>query len=494
MSRRLIALASLSLVLPSSFSQAAPRPVTHVACVGDSITAGAGASQSSANYPSRLQRLFGDSVQVQNFGRSGATLLTVGDLPYIEQPEYTAATNFVDNAGSDAVVSVVIVLGANDSKPFNWDGAGRPEQFLTDYLALVEHFQGLSTQPTVYVALPLATGNNPCCDIRGDVIADDQIPLIEQVAQERRVPIIDLNAPTAGHPEYFGDGVHPNDGGYTIMADLVKAGLGREPSASIEMPVMGASFPAGSIPITVAVSGDTVDIASVEFFDGDTSLGTETTPPFTFTWQATVGTHNLTIKAVDTTLADVTSDPRGITVTEVEMDGAGGAGGTDGSGGDNGAGGANLSAGGAASGAPANGGAANAGDEARGGTGGREDVMGAAGAQSTATPSPVVEQPGANGPVDVPGTEPSVPAPVVSDVGATPANGPITASTASSPTAAGVGNNVPPSAMTTGGSSEGCASVPLTRSPGGWQALGLLLVALGQLRRHRAARTRTTGF
>jgi len=44
-----------------------------VACVGDSITAGANASDVSKNYVSQLQVLLGNTVQVKNFGHSGAT-------------------------------------------------------------------------------------------------------------------------------------------------------------------------------------------------------------------------------------------------------------------------------------------------------------------------------------------------------------------------------------------------------------------------------------
>ncbi len=353
-------LSFFSLFLLSSLVQAAPRPVTHVACVGDSITEGAGASGSAANYPSQLQQLMGNAVQVQNFGRSGATLLNNGDMPYTQQSQYTAATNFVENAGPDAVVSVIILLGANDSKPFNWDADGRPEQFHQDYLALVDHFLELGTKPTVYVAFPTATGNNPCCEIRGDVIHDAQVPLIQQIAEERHLPIIDLNTPTLEHPEYFGDGVHPNDGGYGVVAGLVKEGLEREPSVAIVMPEMNAMVPAGLVPIVVEIPNDTVAITSVDFFDGDELLGTETMPPFEFTWDAAPGVHELSVRIVDATLADATSESRTVTITEAEAGGAGGAGGVGGAGG-GGAAGEQMQADAGAGGVTASGGLGGAG-------------------------------------------------------------------------------------------------------------------------------------
>lgn len=333
---KLLPLSVLSVLLLASAARAEPRKPTHVACVGDSITAGSGSSDAAHNYVSQLQTMLGDGVEVRNFGRSGATMLGegYGDLPYNEQSQFTDATAFVTNAGPNAVVSVVIVLGANDSKPFNWDEPqSNAQQYKTDYLAMVDHFRNLPTKPTVYVGLPLATGDDPCCSIRGEVIYEQQIPLIKQVAMEKRAPIIDLNTDTTNHPEYFPDGVHPNDAGYLVMAQLVKKGLEREPTIGISMPAMGATPAAGMIPLTAEASGDTVDIASVEFFEGNTSLGKVTAAPFTLNWQATVGPHTITAKATDATLADKVSAPVTFTVTDAAPVGGGGAGGAAGVGG-----------------------------------------------------------------------------------------------------------------------------------------------------------------
>ena len=64
------------LGLSPSSVQAQPRMPTHVACVGDSITYGYGASSGSKSYPSVLQTMF-NGVTVMNFGRNSATLLSV---------------------------------------------------------------------------------------------------------------------------------------------------------------------------------------------------------------------------------------------------------------------------------------------------------------------------------------------------------------------------------------------------------------------------------
>ena len=109
----------------------------------------------------------------------------------------------MSGAGASAVVDVIIMLGTNDSKNFNWAPSGKPkndQQFLSDYRAMVEHFSALAPKPLVFLALPLATGNSPCCSIDGTVIHDEIVPLIKQLAAEKHLPTIDLNTPTTGHP------------------------------------------------------------------------------------------------------------------------------------------------------------------------------------------------------------------------------------------------------------------------------------------------------
>src|SRR5579859_6127947 len=104
------------------------RVPTHVACVGDSITEGFAASNpATKSYPAQLQLLFGSQVSVKNFGRSGTTMLSqgFGDNPYENTLDYQNATNFVKGAPANAVVDVIIMLGANDSKPNNWTPPGK---------------------------------------------------------------------------------------------------------------------------------------------------------------------------------------------------------------------------------------------------------------------------------------------------------------------------------------------------------------------------------
>jgi len=314
----------------AAIAHAQPRMPTHVACVGDSITAGVGASNPANNYPSQLGGLLGGGVTVRNFGHSGATLLTTGDTPYQKTLEYTNATSFVAGAGDGAVVDVIIMLGTNDSKPNNWNGgdAGtRAAQFAIDLAALVDHFATMPTQPVVYLALPLDALANPYT-ISGAVIHDQIIPIINQVAADKGLPTIDLNTPTMGQTSYFTDGVHPNDGGYTVVAGAMRDGLMRVPTVALTSPTEGAMLPAGNVALAADASGGpTVPISFVEFFVGPDSLGGTDVPPYTANWAgAQVGTYALTAIATDDTGASATSDPVNVTVLAPKMSGGSGCG------------------------------------------------------------------------------------------------------------------------------------------------------------------------
>lgn len=101
----------LSYLLVLCSLVAVAQTLVRVACVGNSITYGAGIENRERDaYPAQLQRMLGEGYVVGNFGKSGATLLNKGHRPYIGQEEFQQALTFAGDV-------VVIHLGINDTDP-----------------------------------------------------------------------------------------------------------------------------------------------------------------------------------------------------------------------------------------------------------------------------------------------------------------------------------------------------------------------------------------
>ncbi|MEO9475346.1 MAG: GDSL-type esterase/lipase family protein [Cyclobacteriaceae bacterium] len=183
-----------------------------VACVGNSITYGAGIEErDSLAYPPQLQRILGSEWLVENFGRSGATLLRNGNLPYWDQPEFEQAKSF----GADVVI---IMLGTNDSKPMNWEPY--KGEYVKDYHDLIGTFRAINPEVTVFICFPI-----PVVETKWGIdkqVMEEEIPLILQsIAKSEKVKTIDLYIPLEHHLDLIPDKIHPDAAGSKIMATEV---------------------------------------------------------------------------------------------------------------------------------------------------------------------------------------------------------------------------------------------------------------------------------
>ncbi len=120
----------------------------------------------------------------------------------------------------------------------------------------------------------------------------------------------------------------PTNNAITVMTDqyFQKAGGTVTPPPANVLPTVSITAPATGTAITqgatVAIAATAADsdgtVARVEFYDGTTLLGTDTTAPYAFSWVTTTatatGAHSLTARAYDNTGAVTTSAARSITV------------------------------------------------------------------------------------------------------------------------------------------------------------------------------------
>jgi acyl-CoA thioesterase-1 len=177
--------------------------LTRVACVGDSIT-------EQSNYLYYLQTMLGNNSLVGNFGEVGATVDLGSVRPYLFQPALQEAKKFEPT-------TVIIMLGTNDARSDVYPLIG---SFVHDYKQLINEFKSLKNEPQIFLVLPPPIFNNTI-NINPQVLAQKVISNVGQVAKDTGLPVIDVYSPMVGHPEYFIDGVHPNDAGASVIANTI---------------------------------------------------------------------------------------------------------------------------------------------------------------------------------------------------------------------------------------------------------------------------------
>ena len=186
-----------------------------IACVGDSITYGAGIKdRQNFNYPLVLGKSLGKKFDVRNFGVSGATMLKNGDYSYWERPAFKQATDFNPHV-------VVIKLGTNDTKPQNWKYS---EEYVLDYEAMIDHFSSLPAKPKIWLCSP-APVYQTRWGISEEIVVGGVIPKVRDLATRKGLPIIDIYSVLSNKPEMFPDKIHPNASGAKEMADAVMSAI-----------------------------------------------------------------------------------------------------------------------------------------------------------------------------------------------------------------------------------------------------------------------------
>ena len=194
-----------------------------VACIGDSITDGDGIDLRDVNgYPAQLQKLLGDRYYVKNFGVSARTMMHSGDHPYMDEEAWRDALAFAPDV-------VVIKLGTNDSKGYNW---AHKKDFAVDLGKMLDALRALPSRPRIFLCKPIPAFKDSWTI--SEAVIDGEIgPILENaVKKEHLSGLIDLHAVFEGHPEWvLPDGIHPNRFGARKIAETVAKAI--DPSVEI---------------------------------------------------------------------------------------------------------------------------------------------------------------------------------------------------------------------------------------------------------------------
>lgn len=205
----LITAAILALIMGgcSSFKK---EPIK-IACVGDNITYGHGIqNRDQFSYPAQLEQILGDEFDVENYGVSGTTMLKSGDLPYWDRVEHDKAL------ASDPDI-VIIMLGSNDSKPWNWEHS---EHYTKDYITLINEFKALKTNPEILICNPVPAYSSRW-GISDSIIKSAINPEIAAIAVSEEVQLINFYDSFSKRNELFPDSIHPDSLGASIIANQI---------------------------------------------------------------------------------------------------------------------------------------------------------------------------------------------------------------------------------------------------------------------------------
>ena len=197
-----------------SFGYCSAQPIEisdkKIACIGNSITAGAGLQNAYLeSWPIQLRTLLGAGYYTENMGVSGTTMMKTGDSPWWNQHQYGATIKFNPD-------EILISLGTNDSKTYQWNAVN----FKKDYLALIDSFSNILSHPKFYI-LTSAKAFSAIYNINDSTIINGIIPILKEISSERKIPVIDTYSATLNMSSYFPDGVHPNAAGAQIFATHV---------------------------------------------------------------------------------------------------------------------------------------------------------------------------------------------------------------------------------------------------------------------------------
>lgn len=232
-----------------------------VACIGNSITYGYGLpDRATQSYPVQLQKMLGESYQVENFGKSGATLLNKGHRPYMQQDEYHRAIDFAGDI-------VVIHLGINDTDPRDWPDYR--DFFVKDYIALIDSFRVANPEARIMIArlTPIADRHPRFLSGTRDWHGEMQLA-IENVARYAGVQLIDFHKPLYPYPFMLTDAVHPDPEGAFVLAQTVYSAITGD-YGGLKMPLLYTDNMVlqREVPLTIQGTANAGDQVTVSIAD-----------------------------------------------------------------------------------------------------------------------------------------------------------------------------------------------------------------------------------
>lgn len=200
----------MAATAPLHAEQPPPPAPLRVACVGDSITYGAGLPNwgHQYSYPAVLQQTAGEQWLIGNFGVNGATALPGTGREWRQTAAAQKALRFSPDI-------VIIMLGINDL----FCCPERHDQYGPTLEKLVREFQNLDSTPILFVCTLTPVG--PASAPQNDIIHATLNPAIRAACQTTGAHLIDISAVFPNQLDFLPDNIHPSSGGYQLIAETI---------------------------------------------------------------------------------------------------------------------------------------------------------------------------------------------------------------------------------------------------------------------------------
>ena len=187
----------------------------HIACVGDSLTAGH--YWANESYPTKLAGIVDDKYEVENCGINGISITGYGgswddpEMRYIKQDVYTKSVNFKPDI-------FAIMLGTNDAT--GWDNA--KATFDEYYHILLDSYieQFPFAKFIMMVSPPTKDGNQ--FGIPNQTIKDEINPRQRDLAEEYDFELLDLREEFEAVSDYETRYLRPNNDGVHFTAEAAE--------------------------------------------------------------------------------------------------------------------------------------------------------------------------------------------------------------------------------------------------------------------------------
>lgn len=191
-----------------------------VVFIGDSYTAGAGASNETTSFVDRIARYEGWSAI--NLGRGGTGYRTTSTIPKGCGNHHCGPyKTMIDLAAAEHPNVIVVSGGRNDAL---LTAASEREAIHVFYDGLRKRFPDAA----IVATSPIWESESPPPTLTSMRIA------VRQSVRAVGGVYLDLGEPLAGHPSWIGpDGIHPNDKGHEAIAVAFSSALRKTPCSQI---------------------------------------------------------------------------------------------------------------------------------------------------------------------------------------------------------------------------------------------------------------------